>query len=176
MATPAADPKLGEALAALACALDLGEGLRAGHAARTALLGTRIADELGLPTRERIAVLDASLLQDAGGPATAAGISALFRTDDRIAKRALRELDLARRGQVRRGSLRLSVRGFASGLGRTGDALPALVGLKDERGAELARLLELPAAADAVGALGERWDGKGPRGLAGTEIPVAARI
>src|SRR5690348_15578264 len=113
MATPAADPKLGELLAALSCALDLGEGLRAGHAARTALLGTRIADELGLPTRDRIAVLDTSLLQDAGGPATAAGISTLFRSDDRLAKRALRELDAASRGGVLRGALRLSRRGFA---------------------------------------------------------------
>src|SRR3954469_6111847 len=104
MATPAADPKLGELLAALSCALDLGEGLRAGHAARTALLGTRIADELRLPVRERIAVLDASFLQDAGGPATAAGISTLFRTDDRLAKRALRERDLGRGGRVLRGS------------------------------------------------------------------------
>src|SRR5262249_35501489 len=122
-----AAPTIGELLAPLSCTLDLGEGLRGGHAARTAVLAARIADAVGA---DPVTVLDPALLQDAGGPATAAGISALFHTDDRLAKRALREIDPVRRGRVLRGSLRLSRRGFLSVLGR-GRELQALAGLKD---------------------------------------------
>ena len=47
-----------------------------------------------------------------------------------------------------------------------------------ERGAEIARMLELPeASAETIYNIDEHWDGKGhPHGLAGEEIPILARI
>ena len=47
-----------------------------------------------------------------------------------------------------------------------------------ERGAEIARMLELPEeSARTIYSLDEHWDGKGhPHGLAGEEIPILARI
>ena len=47
-----------------------------------------------------------------------------------------------------------------------------------ERGAEIARMIELPeSTAQAIRALDEHWDGGGtPYGLRGDQIPLAARI
>ena len=42
--------RLSEVLAALSHALDLTEGQPAGHAVRTCVLGSRIADQIGLST------------------------------------------------------------------------------------------------------------------------------
>jgi putative nucleotidyltransferase with HDIG domain len=53
-----------------------------------------------------------------------------------------------------------------------------LVALRCERGAKIAKELELPdATAEAIRALDEHWDGNGhPDGLEGEEIPLLARI
>jgi HD-GYP domain-containing protein (c-di-GMP phosphodiesterase class II) len=53
-----------------------------------------------------------------------------------------------------------------------------LYGVRCERGAEIARMIDLPeSTADAIRALDEHWDGGGvPYGLRGADIPLAARI
>ncbi len=53
----------------------------------------------------------------------------------------------------------------------------ALVQSHHARGAELARGAGIPdAVCDWIGATGERFDGRGPAGLAGERIPLEARI
>src|SRR4051794_19223494 len=53
-----------------------------------------------------------------------------------------------------------------------------VIATRCERGAEIARMLELPAAsAQAIRALDEHWDGSGhPSGLAGEAIPLLGRV
>ena len=53
-----------------------------------------------------------------------------------------------------------------------------MIGTRCERGAEIARMLELPERhAQAIRALDEHWDGSGqPLGLRGEEIPLLGRI
>ena len=53
-----------------------------------------------------------------------------------------------------------------------------VIGTRCERGAEIARMLELPEATQAaIRALDEHWDGAGqPLGLRGEEIPLLGRI
>jgi HD-GYP domain-containing protein (c-di-GMP phosphodiesterase class II) len=58
--------RLSGILAALSYALDLTEGQAEGHAARTCLIGMRLATELRLPDADRSALFYALLLKDAG--------------------------------------------------------------------------------------------------------------
>jgi putative nucleotidyltransferase with HDIG domain len=53
-----------------------------------------------------------------------------------------------------------------------------MIGTRCERGADIARMLELPeASAAAIAALDEHWDGSGhPMGVAAEEIPLLGRI
>ena len=59
-----------------------------------------------------------------------------------------------------------------------GEVTRSLMQARCDRGAEIARMLGFSeATAEAIRALDEHWDGRGqPRGLRGTEIPLAARI
>ena len=179
--------RLSEIIAALSHALDITEGQPEGHAARTCLIGMRIAEEVGLPSETRSALFYALLLKDAGCSSNASRMSALFGSDERVAKRDVKLVDSASRFQNVRFSLSHAavgrpraerLRQFVA-LGRTGSgAAREMIATRCERGAEIARMLDLPElAAQAIAALDEHWDGRGqPMGLRGEEIPLLGRI
>src|ERR687898_2732583 len=87
---------LSEVIGALSYALDLTEGEPPGHAARTCMIGMRLAQELGMGEADRSDLFYALLLKDAGCSANSARMAALFAVDDRVAKRSSKRIDWAR--------------------------------------------------------------------------------
>jgi HD-GYP domain-containing protein (c-di-GMP phosphodiesterase class II) len=178
--------RLSELVGAMSCALDLTEGQPRGHAARTCLIGMRIATELRLPARERSDLYYALLLKDAGCSSNAAATVDFFGSDDHAVKRNLKTVDWQRglhatlygirNAAVGRG-FRARVRQLLRMRGRAG-AGTELIRIRCERGAEIVRKMGFPeASAAAVRALDEHWNGGGsPDGIAGEAIPLAARI
>jgi putative nucleotidyltransferase with HDIG domain len=177
---------LSEVLGALSYALDITEGEPPGHAVRTTAIGMRLAEHLGLAERERSALFYALLLKDAGCSSNASRLSSLFAADDQPAKRAMKVTDWSRSGPL----ALYTWRSVAAGGGpiakarqmrritQEDEVTRELIGTRCERGAEIARMLELPEdTAQAIRALDEHWDGGGqPLGLRGEEIPPFARI
>jgi len=188
---PAADPaiqiKLSEVIGAMSYALDITEGQPEGHAARSCMLGMRIARELGLAEAESSALFYGLLLKDLGCSSNASKMCYLFGSDDRAAKRDVKTVDWS---HVSRsiGYIARHVAPHGSLFRRASKLLQvAMVGQKQakeltqircERGENIARQLRLPeSTALAIRALDEHWDGLGhPDGLAGEEIPFLARI
>src|ERR1700710_2469670 len=77
---------LSQVIGALSYALDLTEGQPQGHAARSCLLGMRIARELRLDLDESSALFYALLLKDLGCSSNASKVCYLFGADDRAVK------------------------------------------------------------------------------------------
>jgi HD-GYP domain-containing protein (c-di-GMP phosphodiesterase class II) len=179
--------RISEVLAALSHALDLTEGQPVGHAARSCVLGVRIADQIGLAEDDRNALFYALLLKDAGCSSSAARMSTLFGVDDLVLKADGKRVDWSRPGEVLRFVSRHAGEGVsplrrvarvgsvASRLKREGHAI---VETRCERGAGVVRQLELPeAAAVAVRELDEHWDGTGqPYGVKGDQISIVGRV
>jgi HD-GYP domain-containing protein (c-di-GMP phosphodiesterase class II) len=173
-------------IGALSYALDITEGEPPGHAARSCLIGMRLACELGLGAVARSDLFYALLLKDAGCSANSARIAALFAADDQEAKRTSKRVDWARPRSAFVWSLRTvapggSFRARAERLWairNEGEVTRSLMQARCDRGAEIARMLGFSGAtAEAIRALDEHWNGCGqPYGLCGTEIPLAARI
>lgn len=113
--------KLSTVLSAMSYALDLTEGQPLGHAARSCLIGMRLADVVGLTPAERSDLFYALLMKDAGCSSNAARVYQLFGGDDQPAKSGLWHRDLA---EVARED-RLCPRVCGAGRVR-GGALPAL--------------------------------------------------
>lgn len=181
-----ADIRLSEVISALSYALDLTEGQPPGHSVRTCLIGMRIGREIGLDAADRSSLFYALLLKDAGCSSNAAATCALFGADDHVVKRSWKTTDWASRWQsfthvVRNvrpgGSLRTKARQVA-GFAGAGPVGTELVRTRCERGADIARMLEMTDdTVAAIRALDEHWDGRGvPLGLAGEQIPLLARI
>ena len=179
--------RLSEVLSALSVALDLTEGERSGHAARTCLIGMRLAETVGLPLPERSALYYALLLKDAGCSSNAARMTALFAADDRRLKPATKVADWPRLCAQVRYALEHAAPGQPMGkrtllflaLSVAGRRVARqLVHVRCERGADIVRKLGLPrATAEAIRSLDEHWDGGGyPDGLRGESIPLLARI
>jgi HD-GYP domain-containing protein (c-di-GMP phosphodiesterase class II) len=177
---------LSELIGALSCALDIAEGEPPGHAARSCLIGMRVADELRLGAAARSDLFYALLLKDAGCSANSAHLAALFGADDQVAKRTSKLVDWSRPLSAFVWSLRTVAPG-GSLAARTerlwairneGEVTKSLMRARCYRGAEIARKLGFSeATAEAIRALDEHWDGRGqPLGLNGEEIPLAARV
>ncbi|HEY1515287.1 MAG TPA: HD domain-containing phosphohydrolase [Solirubrobacteraceae bacterium] len=177
---------LSELIGALSSALDIAEGEPQGHAARSCLIGMRVADEIGLDDAARSDLFYALLLKDAGCSANSAHMAALFGADDQEAKRTSKLVDWARPLSAFVWSLK-TVAPDGSLAERTdrlrairaeGRVTRSLMKARCHRGAEIAEKLGFSGAtAGAIRALDEHWDGHGqPEGLKGTEIPLAARI
>jgi putative nucleotidyltransferase with HDIG domain len=176
-----------EVVSSLSYALDITEGQPAGHAARSCLLGMRIAGELSLALDEKCALFYGLLLKDLGCSSNASKVCALFGSDDRRVKCDLKTTDWSNVmdsvGYVMRnvglaGPLWKTVSRIAT-LAATGQtAARELVETRCERGAKIARQLLLPElTAKAIHSLDEHWDGSGhPDGLSGRQIPLLARI
>jgi HD-GYP domain-containing protein (c-di-GMP phosphodiesterase class II) len=177
---------LSEVLGALSYALDITEGEPPGHAVRTTAIGMRLAEQIGCDDDERSALFYALLLKDAGCSSNASRLSSLFAADDHPTKRAMKMTDWSRGGAL----ALYTWRSVAAGGGALAKARQMrritqeeevtheLIGTRCERGAEIARMLELPEdTAQAIRALDEHWDGSGqPFGLRGEEIPLFGRI
>ncbi|MGH2970013.1 MAG: HD-GYP domain-containing protein [Solirubrobacteraceae bacterium] len=177
---------LSQVLGALSYALDITEGEPPGHAVRTMSIGMRIAEQLGLGDDERSALFYALLLKDAGCSSNASRLSSLFAADDHATKAAMKRVDWSRSGSLALftwraiepgGSPLARVRRMHA-LTREEEVTREVIGTRCERGAEIARMLELPEpTALAIRALDEHWDGGGhPLGLRGEEIPLLGRI
>lgn len=179
------ESSLSEIVAALSHALDLTEGQPRGHAGRTCLIGMRIGDAMGISAPDRSALYYALLLKDSGCSSSAVRMATLFGADDIALKRAGKLVDWTRPTKA--------VSYVARGVGANSPVERArrtirvaleisrrdgLVDARCERGAQILLSLGFPAAAaDAVRALDEHWDGHGkPQGLRGEDIPLLARI
>ena len=173
-------------IGALSYALDIAEGQPPGHAVRSCLIGMRLAAELELCPTDRSDLFYALLLKDAGCSANANRMSALFAADDRRAKATSKLVDWANPRAAMVWSLRTVAPGTSlrrrvevlKGIRDEGEVTRKFMEARCDRGAEIARMLFLSEhTAAAIRSLDEHWDGRGmPDGLAGEEIPLAARI
>lgn len=177
---------LSELLSALSRALDLTEGQPPGHTLRTCFIGMRLAEETGLDEDRRTALYYALLLKDAGCSSNAARMASLFGSADQVVKYRMKfpdwhhRLGLAvatARNVATEGRIRDRVRHFLQ-IARTENMTRDLIQLRCDRGADIVRSLGFPDdCAETVRALDEHWCGLGyPKGLAGEEIPLPARI
>jgi putative nucleotidyltransferase with HDIG domain len=179
--------RLSEVVSALSFALDITEGQPEGHAARSCLIGMRLAREIGLPARERSALFYALLMKDLGCSSNAAKVCYLFGADDRTAKKNLKLIDWTHFPDAlryiiwnvgRHGSMwdRLARVAQVAKAGQRG--AKELVQIRCDRGATIARKLGFPeATAAAIRSLDEHWNGRGhPDGLRKEEIPFLARV
>jgi HD-GYP domain-containing protein (c-di-GMP phosphodiesterase class II) len=186
MADETHDIPLSEVISALSYALDITEGQPEGHAVRSCLIGMRVAEEIGLGADDRSHLFYALLLKDLGCSSNAARTCALFGADDLEVKRSWKTTDwssgwesflhVARNAEAGGSPLARARRVLSFAF--AGEVGTELVQTRCERGADIARMLELaePTAA-AIRALDEHWDGGGkPDGLRGDAIPLLARI
>ena len=178
--------RLAELVAALSLGIDLGFSQPMEHVLRQCLIALRIADALGLDDEERAVVYYTGLLVNVGCHSDAHEQAKWFGDD--IALKS-GKYDYEQRSVAAAVSgLRMLGSGAETTLSRFRLGIEfAISGYKDvskmiETHAGLARSLgehlELePGVLDALGSSYERWDGKGwPGHLAGSEVPLAARI
>ena len=179
-------PRLGELLGSLSHALDMTEGQPAGHCVRSCWIGQQIGRAIGLNTLEMRELYYMTLLKDSGCSSNAARICQLFLTDDLAFKRHRKTVGLSlpslmnfviRHTGVKAG-LAERVRAIANAVQNGGEIHRELTETRCSRGAQIARQLRFGEdVADGIQSLDEHWDGSGqPQGLAGTEIPLYARI
>jgi HD-GYP domain-containing protein (c-di-GMP phosphodiesterase class II) len=173
-----------ELLAALSLATDLGSGLPLDHALHTCVIAVRLAEAAGVPRADREATFHTALLHAVGCTSNAHESAALFGDDVR-ARAAWATIDPGRQTEVLRfltvaatGAPPARVRAVASALAAGPRGVRANFAAHCEVGRRLAERLGLPAAVqDALLHAFERWDGKGfPRGVAGEDIPLPARL
>jgi HD-GYP domain-containing protein (c-di-GMP phosphodiesterase class II) len=182
----AAGPRLSELLAALSYVSDLGMGHPLGEALRACVLATRLGEELSLDEQDVADVYYTALLAHIGCNASAHETALLFGGDEIEVRRQGEPLDHARPSEVLRffralmegaGPFeRVAMLARAAHGWKTGwDTLPRAT---CDVGAATARRIGMPATVqDALEHYLERWDGKGrPRGLAGEDVPLAARV
>lgn len=183
---PVGTVRTSEIVAALSRALDVTEGLPAGHAARTCYLALRLADRMGVANDIGADVFYGALLKDLGCSSNSALLVELFGADDIELKRreSLTERDhLAMAVLTLRtlaGShepLPLRLRRLVA-LARGGADRHRIEQLRCERGADVARRAGFDdSVAEAIQNVHEHWDGLGfPQGRSGTAIPLASRI
>jgi putative nucleotidyltransferase with HDIG domain len=179
--------RFSEIISALSVALDITQGYPEGHSMRGAIIGMRLAEELRLSTADRFALFYALLLKDLGCSSNAAKISYLFGADDHLVKRSARMADLTKPVAAIKycwtncspgGSPIDKLLKMAAMVRSGAEGARRIVEVRCERGAEIARMLQLPeATARAILDLDEHWNGQGhPRGLKGPEISLLGRI
>jgi putative nucleotidyltransferase with HDIG domain len=179
--------RFSEIIAALSVALDITQGNPEGHCMRSALIGMRLAEEVQLSPTDRSALFYALLLKDLGCSSNAAKITYLFGADDHRVKRSIRMSDWSSAGESIKncwgqcapgGSVVEKLMRMAA-MARSGiEGAKRLSKVRCERGADIARMLQLPeATARAILDLDEHWNGRGhPCGLKKDEISLLARI
>ena len=177
--------KLSTVLSAMSYALDLTGGQPLGHAARSCLIGMRIAQELRLPAGDRSDLFYALLMKDAGCSSNAARVHQLFGGNDQAAKRGLWERDWRKwREKIRYaleftepdGSVFERLHRFVMLAMEGPSSQRELFEIRCDRGANIARALGVSEpTALAIRAMDEHWDGGGyPEGLKREQIPLYA--
>jgi putative nucleotidyltransferase with HDIG domain len=179
--------KLSTVLSAMSYALDLTEGQPQGHAARSCLIGMRIAEQLQLSPGDRSDLFYALLMKDAGCSSNAARVYQLFGGDDQAAKKGLwtrdwrnwrAKLAYALEFTDPDGRPLARLRRFATLAAIGPSSQRELFEIRCDRGANIARALGVSEpTAVAIRAMDEHWDGGGyPEGLRRASIPLYARI
>lgn len=179
--------RINEVFAGLSYALDLTEGQRPGHSVRATRIGMKLADVIGLSGAERESLFHALLLKDLGCSSNSAHFAAIFANDDHELKATLATINWSNALQ----SFRFVALSVAPGhswltrvwkvlgvLARGPDGARSVVRTRCERGADIARLLQLSDdTVQAIRTIDEHWDGKGqPYDLSGEAIPLLGRI
>ena len=184
---PATTVRFSDVIAGLSSALDLTEGQRPGHAARTCLIGSRIAANLGLSVEDRASLFYALLMKDLGCSSNAARFAALFGAADHDLKAGIKTINWTRAIESFRYVTRHVAPGaffhqrvwrFLAVLAAGPKAANEVVRTRCERGGDIARLLGFSdATVQAIRSIDEHWNGQGqPYRLAGTAIPLLGRI
>lgn len=184
---PVEDVRFAEVVSALSYALDITEGQPEGHAMRSCMIGMRIGSIIGLDESQLSSLFYALLLKDLGCSSNAAKVCYLFGADDQAVKHGFKYTDwqsvlksvpyilhsVAPEGSVRERCAKFLKVAIAGSKGAK-----ELVAIRCERGASIARELNLPEdTVQAIRNLDEHWNGKGhPDGLRKAEIPHLARI
>jgi HD-GYP domain-containing protein (c-di-GMP phosphodiesterase class II) len=183
---PSRPLRLGELLASVSLATDLGTGQPPGHALRTCTIAADLAEEMGCGPDEVRTVHQFALLRFLGCTSDAAETAVLVGGDDLALNAAMAPVVMGSGREV----MGRFVRSVAPGQPTLRRLRLVARALADSKGAErslsthcevavmLARRagLEQPVV-DALGHAYERWDGKGyPAGLEGDAIPLAVRV
>src|SRR5688500_16690565 len=142
--------KLSTVLSAMSYALDLTEGQPLGHAARSCLIGMRLADELRLSADQRSDLFYALLMKDAGCSSNAARVYQLFGGDDQQAKQGLwrrdwrswrEKINYALEYTEPKGTPFARLRRFASLALKGPGSQREMFAIRCDRGADIARAL-----------------------------------
>lgn len=176
-----------EILSALSHALDLVEGQPEGHAVRTCLIASRVAERLTLPEVDRNDLYFAALLKDSGCSSNAARIHKIFGGDELLIKQGVKVIDWSSQLESVKYAFQATERGrgvvaklrrMLSNLGPPAKVMDEVTMARCTQGAAIARMFGFSEqVAQAVEHLDEHWDGKGsPRRLEGEQIPMLARI
>lgn len=176
-----------ELLSALSVALDLTEGLPAGHSQRAAWMALRIADTIHLPEAQRCDLFYAVLLKDLGCSSNASRLFNLYGMDDIALKADFRQVDSGKLMQVLRFILthtrpdaplrtRLA-QAVHIGL-NSANLAKEIIEDRCQRGQDILAKMGFPSGVtNAIGSLDEHWDGKGlPQKLSGKDIPLLSRL
>ena len=174
-------------IGSLSYALDLTEGLPAGHSLRCCWVGMHVGRQLGMDSEALSHLYYTLLLKDAGCSSNAARLFELYGTDDRQVKRDFKQVDTD--SLMRLGRFVLSHVGVGKSLhervnrilnlAQNGEQFATeLITTRCERGANISLQLGFDdEVAAGIRCLDEHWNGRGkPAHLAGEAIPLASRI
>lgn len=183
---PSRPLRLAELLASISLATDLGTGQPIGHALRTCVIATALAEEIGLGTDDIRTVHQFALLRFLGCTSDAAETAAAVGGDDLAYNAAMAPVVMGSSREI----LRRHVRSVAAGQPLRRRAALVAHGLADPNAGDRSLATHCEVGAMLAGRLGldepvvaalahayERWDGKGwPEGLEGEAIPAAVRV
>ena len=187
LATTEQELSLSAIIGSLSYALDLTEGLPAGHSLRCCWVGMHVGQQMGMDSEALSHLYYTLLLKDAGCSSNAARLFELYGTDDRQVKRDFKQVDTD--SLMRLGRFVMSHVGVGKSLherinrilklAQNGEEFATeLITARCERGAHISLQLGFDAeVADGIRCLDEHWNGRGkPARLSGTAIPLASRI
>lgn len=174
-------------IGSLSYALDLTEGLPAGHSLRSCWIGMHVGQHMAMNSQELSHLYYAILLKDAGCSSNAARLFELYGADERLIKRNFKHINSD--SLLHLGRFVLAHAGIGKSLHeritrimnlvQNGDEFSTeLIATRCERGAGIARQLGFDEeVAAGIRCLDEHWNGNGkPARLRGSQIPINARI
>lgn len=175
--------RLTELVAAISLATDLGTGQPLEHALQTCLLSSAVTAELGLDAAAAADVHYTALLRFLGCTADTPETARLAGGDNLALLAAAAPVFMGSVGEV----LGMLARNVGTGEPLTRRTRLLAEALSDPGGRSLIAHCEVGARLAARIGLGdgvvraldhayERWDGRGPRGVSGGEIPAAVRV